>query len=261
MCLIALAYRAHPEFELVIAANRDEFHARPTAPAGAWQDAPDVFGGRDLSQGGSWLALSKRGRLACVTNVRRMAVPDPAAPSRGGLVASFVRGDLSARAFSAEIAGGALAFAGFNLLLWDGADLRYLNNHPRFVSRDVPPGVHVVSNADLDTPWPKTEKLRRAMAAWAAAGEEDEAPLLAALADRAPAADADLPDTGVGLDLERLLSPAFIVSPRYGTRCTTVVALRRDGSARFTEWRFDPSGELAGRSDLRWPVGTEGRPS
>src|SRR5512133_5943 len=259
MCLIALAYRAHPEFELVIAANRDEFHARPTAPAGAWEDAPDVFGGRDLSQGGSWLALSKRGRLACVTNVRRMAVPDPAAPSRGGLVSSFVRGNQSARMFSDELAGRALAFAGFNLLLWDGTDLRYLNNHPRFVSREVPPGVHVVSNADLDTPWPKTEKLRRAMAAWVASGVEDESPLLTALADRTPAADADLPDTGVGLDLERLLSPAFIVSPGYGTRCTTVVALRRDGSARFSEWRFEPSGQLAGRTDTRWsPAPTGG---
>jgi len=261
MCLIALAYRAHPEFELVIAANRDEYHARPTAPAAAWEDAPEVFGGRDLAQGGSWLALSKRGRLACVTNVRRMAVPDPAAPSRGGLVSAFVRGRQPAWTFSDEIRDRALAFAGFNLLLWDGADLRYLNNHPRFLSRDVPPGAHVVSNADLDTPWPKTEKLRRAMAAWVAAGGEDEAPLLAALADRAPAADADLPDTGVGLELERMLSPAFIVSPAYGTRCTTIVALRRDGSVRFTEWRFDPSGQLSGRSDAHWSSGAEGSPS
>ncbi|HEY3400154.1 MAG TPA: NRDE family protein [Geothrix sp.] len=261
MCLIALAYRAHPEFELVIAANRDEYHARPTAPAGAWEDAPEVFGGRDLSQGGSWLALSKRGRLACVTNVRRMAVPDPAAPSRGGLVASFVRGRQSARDFSDGIRDRAMAFAGFNLLLWDGSELRYLNNHPRFVSRDVPPGVHVVSNADLDTPWPKTEQLRRVVEAWVASGEEDEAPLLAALADRTPAADADLPDTGVGLELERMLSPACIVSPAYGTRCTTVVALRRDRTARFSEWRFDSSGELAGRTDTRWTPEPEGRPS
>lgn len=261
MCLIALAYRAHPEFELVIAANRDEYHARPTAPAGIWDDAPEVFGGRDLSQGGSWLALSRRGRLACVTNVRRMAVPDPAAPSRGALVSGFVRGNQTARAFSDGVRDRAMAFAGFNLLLWDGADLRYLNNHPRFVSREVPPGVHVVSNADLDTPWPKTEKLRHAMAAWVAAKEEDEAPLLAALADPTPAADADLPDTGVGLELERLLSPAFIASPAYGTRCTTIVTLRRDGSARFTEWRFDPSGRPSGRSDARWRSESGGRPS
>ncbi|WP_257306231.1 NRDE family protein [Geothrix campi] len=261
MCLIALAYRAHPDFELVIAANRDEYHARPTAPAAAWVDAPEVFGGRDLSQGGSWLALAQGGRLACVTNVRRMAIPDPAAPSRGGLVANFIRSRQTARAFAEEVGDRAMAFAGFNLLLWDGADLCYLNNHPRFVSREVPPGVHVVSNADLDTSWPKTEKLRRAMAAWVASGEADETPLLAALMDRAPAPDADLPDTGVGLELERLLSPAFIVSPQYGTRCTTVVTLGRDGSARFTEWRFDPSGELSGRSDLRWPFETEGNPS
>lgn len=261
MCLIALAYRAHPAFELVVAANRDEYHARPTALAAAWEDAPEVFGGRDLSQGGSWLALSKRGRLACVTNVRRMASPDPAAPSRGGLVASFVRGRESAQAFSEGIAARAMAFAGFNLLLWDGSDLRYLNNHPAFVSRTVPPGVHVVSNADLDTPWPKTERLREAMVAWVAAGEEDEAPLLAALADPRPASDGDLPDTGVGLDLERLLSPAFIVNPRYGTRCTTIATLGRDGSVRFTELRFDPSGRRSGRTDARWTFAPGGRPS
>ncbi|GLH68121.1 NRDE family protein [Geothrix edaphica] len=258
MCLIALAYRAHPDFELLLVANRDEYHARPTAPAGPWAEAPDVFGGRDLSQGGSWLALSQRGRLACVTNVRRMAVPDPGAPSRGALVSGFVRGDQAARTFSEEVAAGAMAFAGFNLLLWDGSELRYLNNHPRFVSRAVPPGVHVVSNADLDTPWPKTEKLRRAMEAWVASGNGDEGPLLAALADRAVAPDADLPDTGVGLDLERRLSPAFIVGPTYGTRCSTLVALRRDGSARFTEWRFDPAGRSAGRTDARWAPGAEG---
>ena len=261
MCLIALAYRAHPAFELVVAANRDEYHARATAPAGPWEDAPGVFGGRDLAQGGSWLALSKRGRLACVTNVRRMEAPDPAAPSRGALVASFVRGHESAQTFSEGMATRAMAYAGFNLLLWDGGDLRYLNNHPRFLSRQVSPGVHVVSNADLDTPWPKTERLRAVMEAWVAAGKDDEAPLLAALADARPAPDADLPDTGVGLDLERLLSPPFIVSPRYGTRCTTLAALGWDGIVRFTELRFDPSGQLSGRTDERWALEQEGRSS
>ncbi len=261
MCLIALAYRAHPDFELVVAANRDEYHARPTAPAGPWEDAPEVFGGRDLSQGGSWLALSKRGRLACVTNVRRMVAPDPGAPSRGGLVASFVRGRQPAQAFSDDLRERALAFAGFNLLLWDGAELRYLNNHPRFISRTVPPGVHVVSNADLDTPWPKTEKLRCAMEAWVASGDGNAAPLLTALADRAVAPDADLPDTGVGLELERRLSPACIVDPKYGTRCTTLVTLRRDGSTRFTEWRFDPAGQPVGRTDTHWVSTPAGGPA
>lgn len=258
MCLIALAYRAHPAFELVLAANRDEYHGRPTAPAGAWDDVPEVFGGRDLSQGGSWLALSRQGRLACVTNVRRMAVPDPAAPSRGGLVAAFARGRDSAQAYAEALAPRAMAYAGFNLLLWDGRELRYLNNHPAFVSRAVTPGVHVVSNADLDTPWPKTERLRGVMRAWAASGEGDEGPLLAALADARPAPDADLPDTGVGLDLERRLSPPFIVDAAYGTRCTTLVTLRRDGAVRFTEWRFDPDGQPAGRTDARWVLAPEG---
>lgn len=261
MCLIALAYRVHPAFELVVAANRDEYHARPTAPAGAWADAPEVFGGRDLAQGGSWLALSRTGRLACVTNVRRMAVPDPAAPSRGGLVAGFVKGREAAAAYGEALAHQASAFAGFNLLLWDGGELRYLNNHPAFVSRAVPPGIHVVSNADLDTPWPKTERLRGAMAAWAAAGAVDEGPLLAALSDPRRAPDADLPDTGVGLELERLLSPPFIVDPRYGTRCTTLVTVGRDGATRFLELRFDAAGAPTGRTEAAWtPAGAGGRP-
>lgn len=261
MCLIALAYRVHPAFELVVAANRDEYHARPAAPAGAWEEAPEVFGGRDLAQGGSWLALSRRGRLACVTNVRRMAVPDPEAPSRGGLVAAFVRGGESARSYGEGLAPRAASYAGFNLLLWDGAELRYLNNHPAFVSRAVAPGVHVVSNADLDTPWPKTERLRAAMEAWAASGGEDPGALVEALADARPAPDAELPDTGVGLALERRLSPAFILGPDYGTRCTTLVMVRGDGAVRFTERRFDPAGQPAGQTEARWASGEAGAPA
>lgn len=252
MCLIALAHRVHPEFELVVAANRDEFHARPTAPAGVWAEAPEVVGGRDLSQGGSWLAVTRQGRLACVTNVRRMVPTDPSAPSRGGLVAAFARGGFSAAAFAEALAPRAGAFAGFNLLLWDGAELCYLNNHPGFLSRPVPPGLHVVSNADLDTPWPKTERLRRAMAAWLEAGGGDEAALLAALGDRTPAPDAELPDTGFGLAWERRLSPAFIADGEYGTRCSTLVFLRRGGGGRFLECRFDPSGQPAGRTEIAW---------
>ena len=253
MCLIVLGYRVHPEWELVIAANRDEYHDRPTAPAAAWEDAPEVFGGRDLRQGGSWLAVSKRRRLACVTNVRSGIRPDPEAPSRGGLVSTFVRGTEPAAAHAEGLAARAGAFAGFNLLLWDGAGLRHLTNRPQVAEQEVPPGVHVLSNADLDTPWPKALKARRAMEVWLAQGGGDPAPLLAVLADRTPAPDAELPDTGVGLDLERLLSPPFIVSPSYGTRCTTLVRLGRDGSARFAEQRFDPSGHPCGHTEVRWP--------
>jgi len=254
MCLIAVAWKVHPRYELVLAANRDEFHSRPAAPAAPWKEAPDVFGGRDLLQGGSWLAVSARRRLACVTNVRRMVPPNPAAPSRGQLVAGFVEGRDTAAAYARALAPRALEYSGFNLLAWDGAELHYLNNHPGFVARKVEPGVHVVSNADLDTPWPKTRRLAAAMEHWVRSGESSEAPLLEALADEAPAPDTELPDTGVGREMERMLSPPFIRSERYGTRCSTVVKAGRDAT-EFFERRFDAGGEATGetRETLRHP--------
>lgn len=248
MCLIALAWNVHPDYPLVIAANRDEFHDRPAAAAGYWAEAPQVFGGRDLSQGGSWLALSTAGRLACVTNVRRMQPPNPAAPSRGRLVASFVQGRQSAADFADRLAAQAQDYAGFNLLLWDGSELRYVGNQPRFASQAVAPGVHALSNASLNTPWPKARRLRRAMEDWLAGGKAAPDALLRALGDDAPATDAELPDTGVGLELERLLSAPFIRSPRYGTRASTALLLGRDGRAQFVERRFDAAGRAAGET-------------
>ncbi|HUS24185.1 MAG TPA: NRDE family protein [Candidatus Binatia bacterium] len=243
MCLIAFHWR--PGEELLVAANRDEFHARAAAPAAFWPEAPDVFGGRDLAAGGSWMAVSRRGRFAAVTNVRRMIPPDPRAPSRGALVADFVRGGLSAAEFAGALEDASGRYSGFNLLLHDGAELRYANNHPGFENREVDPGVHVVSNATLDTPWPKAQRLRAAMER----GGNDGA-LFAALADRVPARDAELPDSGVGREMERLLSPPFIVSPTYGTRCSTLLRLRPDG-IEFTERRFDPDGRPTGETRQR----------
>jgi len=248
MCLIAVAFRAHPDYELVMAANRDEFHDRPAAPAAFWENAPEVFGGRDLKQGGSWLAVSAQGRLAAVTNVRRMVPPDPKAPSRGGLVAEFVRGDARTAAFAESLRSAAERYSGFNLLAYDGAELRFLCNHPGFVQRDVREGVHVVSNATLDTPWPKTVRLKRAMERWLGSGATSPDALFAALADRSLAPDPELPDTGVGPELERMLSPAFIVSPGYGTRCSTVVMIRKSGAIDFIERRFDAKGERTGET-------------
>jgi uncharacterized protein with NRDE domain len=248
MCLIGVALRAHPKFELVIAANRDEFHDRPSAAAAAWADHPRIFGGRDLRQKGSWLAVSAGGRLAAVTNVRRMVPPDPSAPSRGRLVAEFLQGGASAAEFALALAGEAENYSGFNLLLYDGAELRYVTNAPAFRDEAVTPGVHVLSNASLDTPWPKTVRLRAALDAWCADKWETPAPLLKALADRTPGADAELPATGIGKPLEKLLSSPFIVSPSYGTRCSTVVAVGA-GRIEFTEKRFERSGLEAGRTE------------
>ncbi len=254
MCLIGIAFRAHPKYELVIAANRDEFHDRPTAAAAHWADHPQIFGGRDLRQKGTWLAASTAGRLAAITNVRRMVPPDPAAPSRGQLVAEFLKGGASAADFARALAGEAEQYSGFNLLLYDGAELRYVTNAKEFRDEAVAPGVHALSNATLDTPWPKTRRLQQAMEGWCKDSWESFTPLLKALADRTPGADAELPDTGVGKQLEKMLSAPFIVNPSYGTRCSTVAAFG-GGRLDFTEKRFERNGLEAGRTEQQLKLG------
>lgn len=253
MCLIVLAWQAHPRFPLVLAANRDEFHHRPAAPAGWWPDAPDVFAGRDLSQHGTWLGMSRHGRIAAVTNVRRMVPPNPYTPSRGMLVSDFLRGELSATAYADKVAGGAPLFAGFNLLLIEGETALYLTNQPEFRIEVLRPGVHALSNASLNTPWPKLRRVRDGLSTWVAREGEDPAQLFSLLADDRPAPDEDLPDTGVGLELERFLSPPFIRGPHYGTRCSTLL-VATEGELRFAERRFDAEARLAGESATAVPV-------
>ena len=256
MCLIAVAVDAHPRWRFVLAGNRDEFHARPTAPADFLDAGERSFGGRDLQAGGGWLQVDRAGRVAAVTNVRR-GPREAAARSRGDVVADFVRGVASAADYLEALHPVAGEFGRFNLLLWDGAG-HYAGNHPDAHARRLPPGVHALSNADLDTPWPKTEALRAAMREWVARGDRHTPregadllePLFVALANPAQAPDADLPDTGVGLDWERRLSAAFIVGGDYGTRASTVVLVGDDG-LWFEERRFGPEGVPAGRT-ARW---------
>ncbi len=246
MCLIALAWKAHPKHPLVLVANRDEFHARAAAPLAWWDDTPDVLAGRDLQEGGSWLGISRSGRIAAVTNVRgpEAAIRKPL--SRGRLVADFLKRSESAEAFAASLEGEAAAFGGFNLLLFDGREVRYVSNLPEFQSRTVEAGVHALSNAQFDTPWPKALMAKKAMETYATAETPDEKALLGAMASPAQAEVSQLPSTGVSLDMERLLSSAFISTPSYGTRCTSLVRLDRSGEAVFFERRFDASGKVAG---------------
>jgi uncharacterized protein with NRDE domain len=248
MCLIAVAWQTHADFPLALAANRDEFHQRPSAPADWWDGAHEVFGGRDLSHGGSWLALSRKGRLAAVTNVRRMIPPDPAAPSRGELVRGFVNGELSADQYSRQLEQTSERYAGFNLLLYDGAQLLFCTNQSSFESLRLGPGIHVLSNATLDTPWPKSQRLRRAMQAFVNQRVASRNLLFSALADSEPAADPELPNTGVGTELERFLSPPFIRGEHYGTRCSSVITISNEGHAEFAERRFGPDGEFQGET-------------
>lgn len=244
MCLAAFALNAHPRFPFVIAANRDEFFARPAAPMDWWADKPDILAGRDLSAGGTWFGLTRGGRLALLTNVREPARHNPAAPSRGALVVDWLTSGDTAPAFAQQLAGG---YNGFNLI---AADLQcntwhWLSNR---AAEPVPlvNGIHALSNAALDTPWPKTLGLRQALAQAlaAASGADDLADrLFAALADTSPAPDADLPDTGVGLVRERALSPRFIrigdpaqpSTALYGTRCSTVLIREAGGRTHVIE--------------------------
>lgn len=256
MCLIALAWRRHPRYPLVIAANRDEAHARPTAPAGLDPQAPSVYGGRDLVQGGSWLQVSTQGRLAAVTNVRTGLHAPVAERSRGWLVSDFVRADAPAEDFTSALMDAGASFAPFNFLGFDGQALAFAGNHPIPTRAPVEPGLHAMSNGAFDADWPKSTLATRALDAWLASGEADRdpwsepgilEPLFTALADSSPAPDGTLPDTGIGLELERRLSPAFVRDATYGTRCSTVVLARDDGFV-FAERRFGPGGTPLGSS-------------
>jgi uncharacterized protein with NRDE domain len=254
MCLIAVAWRAHPGFELALIANRDEFHARPTAAAAADPVRPDIHGGRDLQAGGSWLLASTCGRLAAVTNVRAGLGGETAPRSRGALVRGFVAGDVAAQAYLAGLAAEAPDYGRFNLLAWDGATLAFASNHPRFATHAVVPGVHAMSNGAFDAAWPKSGHATRALQGWLQSPASQAtldaaalAPLFAALADTAPAPDAALPDTGVGIELERALSPPFVRGERYGTRCSTVV-LVADDTITFVERRFGPDAQPLGET-------------
>jgi len=249
MCLIAFDHRPGSDWPLRLVANRDEFHARPAAALAAWEDAPEIIGGRDLEAGGTWLAVHSRGRFAAVTNVRdpSLHVPD-GAPSRGGLVyEALIHPDLGG--WMARLARGeALRYAGFNLLAGDGERLWHLHRGRQgAVLREVAPGIHGLSNAALDTPWPKLIDARQGLASTLRHGRwPDDA--LAAMADPHPADDHALPDTGVGLELERTLSSPFIIGEQYGTRAMTWVSWHASGSMEIGERRFGPGGVAEGET-------------
>lgn len=246
MCLIVFAWRPGHARPLIVAANRDEFYARPALPLGAWEDSPGVYAGRDLEAGGTWLGVAPDGRFAALTNVR-----DPGQPlgprSRGELVAAFLQGRQSPLEYLQQVARHASDYSGFNLLVGDGAQLCYLNSRvgPPVA---VAPGVHGLSNAALDTPWPKLLSARQGLEAVLDA--PDTGALVALLRDSRQPADAELPDTGVGLATERLLSSVFIASPTYGTRASTALIVHADGRRELLEHSFGPSGARLGEVAL-----------
>ncbi|MFF7706454.1 NRDE family protein [Pseudomonas sp. NPDC007930] len=237
MCLIVFAWRPGHPLPLVLAGNRDEFHARPTAALGPWPDAPGVYAGRDLEAGGTWMGIGPGGRFAAVTNIRAPGARHGSL-SRGALPAGYLAGALSLRAYAEQVYAERARYSGFNLLLSDGESLCHLASEqpPRW----LPAGVYGLSNAGLDTPWPKLVKARGALAE--ALPEALSERLFSLLQDHQVPADADLPDTGVGLETERRLSTAFIRGANYGTRASTLLYLYGSGEREVIERSFGPQG-------------------
>lgn len=250
MCLAVVALDAHPHYVLAIAANRDELHARPTLPATRWPEG--WIAGRDLSGGGTWLGVDGHGTWALLTNVREPERKDPNAPTRGSLVTRVLASHAPLDTLRA-IAHDAERYNGFNMIAGRLADAAWMSNrtgglHP------LERGVHALSNAALDSPWPKVIHTRAAMQAWCRAAIPEPAPLFDVLASRAIAPDRELPRTGVSLERERLLSANFILDPSYGTRCSTVILVGHDGRGRFIERSFDAQGGVTGTIDLTFAI-------
>jgi len=244
MCLIALAWKSHPRYALVVAANRDEWRERPTEASGWWKDHPEILAGRDLRAGGTWMGVTKGGRFAAVTNFRDPSDKRTTALSRGNLVADFLLSDAAPSDYLASLVARAPQFNGFNLILGDGKSLAYFGSRESKV-RGIEPGVHGLSNHLLDEPWPKVTRARKAMES--ALHAPQPAPhLFDLLSDRNTASDDELPDTGVGIAWERRLAPALIAGEEYGTRSSTVLTVTRDGHVAWEERTRDSGGGDAG---------------
>lgn len=248
MCLILLSHRTHPDYPLVLASNRDEYYARPSKDLHRWPETPHILAGKDLQEGGTWLGISDQGRFAALTNVRETP-SQTATKSRGHLVADFLRDKAPAETFLRELIRHHALFKGFNLLVGDNESLFYFSNRdPRI--QTLAPGYYGLSNHLLNSPWPK---LTQGLSAFKTMVEGDlsEEGLLTLLAHDQAASDDALPDTGIGLANERLLSPIFIKSTVYGTRTSSVIIRSRSGSVAFTEQHFGPEGEVLGRNQVQ----------
>ena len=250
MCLILVAWRVHADYPLVVAANRDEFFPRPTAPAAFWKDAPQVLAGRDLEAGGTWMGITRGGRFSALTNFRDPAQMRKDAPSRGRLVADFLTGNDAPTAYLERISSYGKRCNGYNLLAGDGESLWWASNMGG-EPRKLEPGVYGVSNHLLDTPWPKVGAGKTALAAAIDRLPDDQA-LFELLRDDGIHPDATLPQTGVPLDWERLLSSAFVKSPGYGTRSSTVLCADGEGWIGFDEQTWLPGAQRGERLHYRF---------
>ena len=241
MCLLIFAWKVHPAHALIFAGNRDERHARPSAAAGFWLDAPEVLGGRDLEAGGTWLGVTAAGRFAVVTNFREGLDPPKRPRSRGELPAEFLKGKEPPADYLSKAQRRADDYAAFSLLCGDRDELFYFSNRGAPPS-PVAPGIHGLSNHLLDTPWHKVTLTKARFQLLLDQDVFTSDALFRLLHDTEPSADNGLPDTGIGPELERRVSSPFVLNPVYGTRASTLLWLHRDGSLDFAERRFDSAG-------------------
>lgn len=247
MCLIVFAWRPGHAQPLVVAANRDEFYARPAKPLAQWAEAPHVYAGRDIEAGGTWLGIGADGRFAALTNIREPHRP-PSRRSRGELVSEFLIGNQSIGEYFADVGRRSVEYAGFNLLLGTRDQLWHFNSR-ELAAQPLSAGIYGLSNAGLDTPWPKLLKAKAALAE--VLGDPQPQSLLALLKDTQTAPFSELPDTGVGLATESLLSSVFITSTSYGTRASTALIVNADGSRLMVEHSFGPLGGRLGEVQVQ----------
>jgi uncharacterized protein with NRDE domain len=247
MCLILFAYQSHPRYKLIFAANRDEYYNRPTAPAGWWEEAPFLLAGKDLKAGGTWLGITKKGKIAALTNYREPEHRHPDAPSRGPLVSDYLLSDMSVAAYLEALRAKENKYNGFNLILGDTDHLYYYSNRENQNRRNpLEPGLYGLSNGHLNSPWPKVVKGKQMLEQQVLNAPEISLEILfSILGDTAAVPDEQLPDTGVGIAIERVLSPLFIKVPGhgYGTRSSTVLLVDHDNRVTFEERSFVPPGE------------------
>lgn len=243
MCTLSFAWQFHPRYSFVFAGNRDEFHQRPTQAAQWWPDA-QILAGRDVEAGGTWLGVDRHGRFAVVTNFREGRAADKSRRSRGQLVVDFFSYQDTDQ-FRQQLHRSANTHSGYSLVFGELSSALYHHSN-RGSSGGINRGIHGLSNRLLDTPWPKVTRTMQALEELLHEPMIETDALFSILADRTRAPSRDLPDTGVGEELESLLSSTFIISPDYGTRSSTVILLDRDGQLQFVERSFDPAGELTG---------------
>jgi uncharacterized protein with NRDE domain len=239
MCLINFQWNEHPSYKLIIAANRDEFYERPTAPAQFWEEEPNILAGQDLLQKGTWLGITKSGKFAALTNYRDPEHMKKGALSRGEIVTNFLTTDLSPEGYLQKLKERKNDYVGFNVLVGN-TDKLYHYNNVLDERTEISPGVHGLSNATLDTPWPKVVKGKKQLKEYTAANEKiDPDKLFSIISDAEEADDASLPETGVGLEMERKLSAPFIKMAEYGTRSSTVLLMDQQNNVTFIERTYE----------------------